>query len=92
MKIINEIYNQLLNRKEIVYEIEHSGATPTKEKVKDDIARHEKINPELVVVEHIYSYYGKRKSKIIAYAYNSVDDLKRMEIKKTKKVVEEKKG
>lgn len=87
-KVLNETDNKLLNRKEIEYEVEYSGATPTKEKIKDELAKDLKLNPELVVVKHIYPYYGKRKSKVIVYIYDNVDNLKRIEIKNKKAKIE----
>ena len=96
LKIIEEKENPLLNRKNILAELEYSKiATPRKTEVKKILADTLKIGEELIELKHVYPIFGKNKAKVIAHIYKNIKDLENIEKikkrakKKVKKKVEE---
>ena len=70
MQNIKENDMALLGRKRIKFEIEHLGAsTPSKNLIKEEIAKKYSTKPELVAIRHIYTKYGQSKARIIAHIY-----------------------
>ena len=93
MKILNQENNILLNRKELNMIIEHSGIAPKKESIISEIAEQFKTEGSLIVVKGIYPRYGSYELNIIAYIYESLGHLNKIEgikEKKTKKDGEKK--
>jgi len=85
MKKIRETQFPLLNRTEVVYEIEHAKqATPKKELIKKQIADELKTDEGLVKLSKVISHFGLTKIRVIAEIYNTKEDLQRL-IKKNKK-------
>jgi ribosomal protein S24E len=92
--IKQKIDEPLLSRKRIEGEISFSGAVPSKEELKKDIATQMKAQPELVNVEHIYTSFGTGNANILAHVYSdkkSLDFLKKQSGKKGDGKKEEKK-
>ena len=82
INIINREENKLLNREEIVIDIEHKGeATPKREELKKKIAAMIGKDEKLIVVEKILSEFGKQRSKAFIHVYNSEEDMKKLEPK-----------
>ncbi len=76
----------LLARKRIKFELEHNNqSTPTKIKLKEDIAKKYNVNPDLVAIRHIYGKFGLQTSKVIAHIYENEKTLKELETRKGKK-------
>jgi len=85
MKIVKKEKSKLLPRTDIVAEATHlDKRTPSVAEVTDELSKSLKVDKDLILVEHIYSEYGAGNSKIIAYAYDSKEDMERI-IKKGKK-------
>lgn len=84
MKIIHETDMPLLHRKDYVVEMEHEGATPSNESVKQKIAEFLKHGHDLVVLKHIYEKYGEHKVEIHASVYHDIEKLKHVEHVKKK--------
>ncbi len=76
-EILKEKDMKLLSRKRITLMINNEGATPSRLDLLDAVAEKFKTKPELVVIKHIYSQYGKRKTKLIVNIYK---DKKKMEL------------
>ena len=88
MKKIKETYLPLLNRKEIMFEIDHARkSTPKKEEIKKWLAEELKTDEELINLYKVVNHFGSTKTKIIAEIYDSKEDLQRL-IKKNKKAKE----
>ena len=91
MKKIRETQFPLLNRTEVIYDIEHARqATPRKESIKKQIADELKADENLVKLSKVISNFGKSKIRVIAEIYNTKEDLQRL-IKKSKKQNQEQK-
>lgn len=92
MKKIRETSFPLLNRTEVVYEIDHANQpTPRKEIIKKQIADELKTNEELINLNKVITNFGLSKIRVIAEVYNTKEDLQRL-IKKNKKAKKEEKG
>lgn len=79
LNIITEKNNDLLGRKELIFNLEFDGATPKTEDVKNEIATASKSKKELVIIKVIKNDYGQTKANGNAYVYNSIEDLKKLE-------------
>ena len=78
----------LLDRKRIVYEFSHSGAsTPSRKSLKEEIAKSLAIDPNLIAIRHIFGRFGSNSSKVIVHVYKDEKMLKYLEPKKGKKEV-----
>ena len=92
MKLISQKDMLLLSRKRVIFEVEHlNKSTPSRTKLKSEIAKKLKTKENLIAIRHIYSKYGIGKSKIISHIYNNeeiknkLDPLKKKEKQALKK-------
>ncbi|OYT35493.1 MAG: 30S ribosomal protein S24e [Candidatus Aenigmarchaeota archaeon ex4484_52] len=82
---IKEKNNPLLNRVEIVFEINSNGPTPKKQEVVDKIADFEKKTKENIFVVKIKQEFGKTTSIAHAYIYDSKEKVLKRKKKDKKK-------
>ena len=87
MKLINESYNKLIERKDVILEVDHDKAkTPSYNEIIEKLLGYFKVDKELIKINHIYTNYGSTKSKIIVSVYDDIKNLKAIEeIKKKAK-------
>jgi ribosomal protein S24E len=71
----------LLSCKRYTMFIGFKGATPDRKKVRDELAKKVKADPELTVIKHIYTRYGVERAKVIANVYSKKEDMLRLEEK-----------
>ena len=71
--------NQLLGRKEIQASVNYKGATPKRDDILKLVASKAGSKEELVIVKEIQTTYGQQVAKVTAYAYSSIDALKKLE-------------
>ncbi len=69
-RIVTEKENPLLERRELVVEIEHEGATPSESVVIDLVASEAKTKATHVVVDKIEQLPGRRIARVYAKVYN----------------------
>ncbi|MFH1642189.1 MAG: hypothetical protein ABIC04_04780 [Nanoarchaeota archaeon] len=74
----------LLSRNEIKAELSFTGAVPSKEKVKKEMASKLKIDEKLLVIKGIFTKFKSNTAKVIAYFYLSEEDMQKIEHKKKK--------
>jgi len=80
LSILKEYDNKLLERKDLLIEIDHAGQpTPKKSEVEKMISEHFKVAPDHVEVIYIFSYAGKPASKVKAKIWNK--SIKKEEVK-----------
>lgn len=92
MRKLKETKFPLLNRIEVIYEIEHARQpTPRKEQVKKQIAAELKINEDLINIYKVATNFGVSRTRITADVYNSKEDMEIL-IKKNKKTKDKKNG
>lgn len=77
MKIVKDVENKLLGRREIEATIEHSSSTLTRKEVKKTIAKKLKVDEALVNVIHIGNYFGDSQVNVQAKIYESEETYKK---------------
>jgi len=92
LKILEEKENQLLGRKEVRFEIQHtSGATPAKVAITKELAAKYGVPEDHVVIDYIFTSKGVASSEVHAKIYSEKPKLKQKKSKEAKPKSEEKK-
>jgi len=72
--------NLLLERLEVNFRVDHEGgATPTREEVRDQLAKALKVEKSTIIVDEIRTEFGKQMSSGYAKVYKSVESAKKLE-------------
>ncbi|NHJ39120.1 MAG: 30S ribosomal protein S24e [Asgard group archaeon] len=79
IKIIEKNKNKLLDRLEVIFEVESPKETPKRLEVKAKVAALINYDEKLVIIKGIHQETGKQQSKGIAHVYESEEVLKRVE-------------
>jgi small subunit ribosomal protein S24e len=79
LKIISEKNNELLKRKDLVLEVDYTGATPSKKEIKKQISSKINVDEKLIILKIVKGKYGTQKVKVSAIAYNSDKDMREIE-------------
>ena len=77
IQIINDRTNPILNRREISLKVKEK-ATPSRIEVKGKLAALLNSKPELIVIEHLNTIYGKQELVGTAFIYQSEERLKQL--------------
>ncbi|MEM1741438.1 MAG: 30S ribosomal protein S24e [Desulfurococcaceae archaeon] len=79
-EIVDEKYNPLIKRREIVLKISHIGkTTPSRGAIRVNIAKHYNVDVNRVIVKKIETEYGISVSKVYIHIYDDLDRLKKFE-------------
>jgi ribosomal protein S24E len=85
----------LLSRKRVTAFVDFAATTPSRLELKFALGTQLKVNPDLVIIKHVYQRFGARRAKLIAHVYDKKELLEKLESKglvaKHFKKVEEKK-
>ncbi|MGC9132951.1 MAG: 30S ribosomal protein S24e [Nanopusillaceae archaeon] len=82
INILNREKNALLNREEMLVNIEHKGeATPKREELRKKIAAMIGKDEKLIIVEKILTEFGKNRSRAFINVYENENDMKKIEPK-----------
>jgi len=81
INIIKDLDNPLLDRKEITFNISHTGATPSRDKIKNKLVAQLNSRHELVIVDNIRTEYGTQNTSGYAKIYSDVDRANEIENK-----------
>ncbi len=73
--------NPLLDRKEITFNISHTGATPSRDEIKNKLVAQLNSRHELVIVDKISTEYGTQNTSGYAKIYSDVERAKEIENK-----------
>ena len=74
-KIVDTIENKILKRKEIKYTIEYNGSpTPSRDSIREIVARNTNTNKELIIVDHNYQLTGLNKLSGYVKVYSRKED------------------
>ncbi len=84
LKIINKKEYPLLSRTKVESEIVFEKSTPSREEIKNKLSEVLGKDGKLIIVKGIYTSYGLKKAKNVAYAYENEESLKRIEAEKKK--------
>lgn len=75
MKVVSEVKNKLLERKEVVTSMDNAS-TPTRSSITEKLAEHFGVPGEQIVVNHIMSKFGSKSFVIDSFVYNSLEAKK----------------
>lgn len=81
IKVLDDVENKLLGRREIRFLATYDGKTVSTEEAKTDICKKIGLDPGNVVVNKIDQRFGLRQSIIKAYSYQSKEAMERYERK-----------
>jgi small subunit ribosomal protein S24e len=73
IKVIEDRNNPMLDRREVIFKIEHDGPTPSRKSVVDNIVATMNSKQGLVVVDRMKTEFGKRETVGYAKIYESVE-------------------
>lgn len=76
IKVLEEKKNPLLQRREVKFSVSHNLGTPSRDEIKAKIAAYLNSKPELVIVDHMKSEFGKRETRGYAKIYETEERLK----------------
>ncbi|MDR2944599.1 MAG: 30S ribosomal protein S24e [Methanosarcinales archaeon] len=79
IKIVTDLDNKLLNRKELDFTVEYEGPTPSRADVRKKLAALLNKDVNLVLVHNMESEYGHQLVKGYAKVYESADRMKQIE-------------
>ncbi len=80
MEVVKEKDMKLLSRKRATILLDNSQkGTPSRAELIKKVAEHYKVDESLVVIKHIYSQFGKSKTKIIVHIYDDKEKMKMFE-------------
>ncbi|MEM4336326.1 MAG: hypothetical protein QXY61_04945 [Candidatus Anstonellales archaeon] len=71
--------NKILKRKEITAYVEHGGATPKIDDIRQAIVEKLGVKPELLVVLKVSQETGKKGARVFARVYSNKEDMVRTE-------------
>jgi small subunit ribosomal protein S24e len=77
LQIIKDKKNPLLKRREVSLKINNKG-TPSRIDVKNKLAAIANSRPDLIVIEHLDTAFGKMEVTGIACIYESQEQLKKL--------------
>ncbi|KAH0788291.1 ribosomal protein S24e [Histomonas meleagridis] len=82
MRIRKYIVNKLLDRKQFVVDLKHPGArAPTRDEIKDLVAKQLKANKDLIVIFSLETKFGGGRTTGFGLIYDNLDALKTIEPK-----------
>ena len=84
LKILDKKEEPLLSRTRMEAEVIFENATPSGQEVKSNLAKKIGKDEKLIDVKSIYTVFGLKKAKILFYAYENEEILKRIKIEKKK--------
>lgn len=79
IKVLEEKKNPLLYRREVKFSVSHNLGTPSRDEIKAKIAAYLNSTPELVIIDHMNSEFGKRETKGYAKIYETAERMKSTE-------------
>ena len=82
LTIKNKKENPQLQRQEVTGELTFTGATPSNQQLKDELAKKLGVSVDVIVMRHIYGAFGTGKAQFEAVAYVSKEQLDKTEPKK----------
>jgi len=69
----------LLSRMRVSANITFDNETPSRDKIRKELAKILNLDENLTIIKHIYTRFGRKEAKVIANVYKTVEDAKRTE-------------
>lgn len=70
-----------LPRTEYVYHVKFDQSTPSRQELKEKVAKDTKSTTELTVVKKIENHYGEKEAKVTVFVYQNEEALQQIEFK-----------
>ena len=80
LKVIDKKRNEVIKRNEVVVQM-HEKMIPAKKQIREKLASILNIAEETLVITKVESKFGSSKAKVYARAYDSPEELKKIEVK-----------
>ncbi|MBN1502480.1 hypothetical protein JW930_02970 [Candidatus Woesearchaeota archaeon] len=69
LEVIKEKELPLLSRRRVSLWLNHKGPTASRNQLIKQIADKFKVEPELIIIKHIYPQFGTERTKVIVHIY-----------------------
>ena len=79
LEITKQRETPLLKRTRVSAMVTFENKTPSRLKIKSEIASKLKTDENLVIIRHVYQRYGKREAKVIAHVYKEDKFIEKLE-------------
>ncbi len=79
IEIVKQKKLPLLSRERVTAYAHFTGATPSRQELKESLAKKVKAKEDHIIVRHIYQCFGNNKAKIIAHVYADEKIMKAFE-------------
>ena len=87
LKIAHKKENKLLTRFELTGDVGFTGATPSYDALRKELATHLKVAENLLAIQNISTKFGSTKATFVVHQYSTPESLLAIEPKvKAKKV------
>jgi len=81
INIVEKKENPLLRRTELIADVGYEAKAPTRQVMRDEISKKLKVSPEVVVIRHIYPFFGDKKIEVVVHIYEKKEDVDKIESK-----------
>ena len=80
LKVMQKKEEPLLSRIRIESQVVFEKVTPSNAEVKSNLAKILGKDEKLIDIKSIYNEYGQKKAKVISYAYDNEDVIKKLKV------------
>lgn len=85
MEVFSQKKNSLMRREEAWIRLDHAGKpTPPRKDIIADIAKHFKAKEDSVIVDKIFSEFGKPSSRVKVLVYSKAEEIPKAKLEKMK--------
>jgi ribosomal protein S24E len=78
IKVIKEVENRPMDRKEIYLNVISPDSTPSSQAVREEASKKLNLNPENVVVVRIRQLYGIKASEAVLHCYSKKETMEKI--------------
>lgn len=81
IKILSNVENKHLDRKEISFSVIEESSTPSREALKTELCKKLNLSPDSTIVVNVAQSFGTKQSLCVAHSYKSKESLEKSEPK-----------
>lgn len=85
LKILQKKEEPLLSRTKVESQIVFEKVTPSNTEVRSSLAKILGKDEKLIEIKGIYNEYGQKKARVVGYAYENEEILKKIRVEKKAK-------
>lgn len=79
IQLMKKTETPLLGRKRLEYKAVFDGKTPSRDDIRKEIAKQNKVSENTTIIKHIYTKFGQSEAKVIAHIYTDEATAKNVE-------------